>query len=100
MLILSGLTHQRCRTIGIHAINRDGTRATLEQELYDLGHIEPSSHTQRSHVVDRVLGRVEGEKRYVRMRSCDANDVEAVLGHEGRVGRVDGLPSVSSDGNG
>lgn len=97
---LSRLTHQWRSAISIHAIDRDGAGAALEQELYDLGHVEPSGHTKGSHVVDRVLWRVEGEKRDVRVRGCDADDIETVLGHERRVGRVDGLPPVGATGSG
>ena len=96
----SGLTHERGSTVGIHAVDRHGTGTTLEQELDDVWHVQPGSHTERGHVVDRVLGGVEREKGNVRVRNGDADDVEAVLRHEGRVGRVDGFPSADSDGNG
>jgi len=87
------LTHQWSSAIGVSAVNRDRASAAFEQEPDDAGHVEPGGHAEGGNVVYGVLRGVEGVERYVWVYKGDAKDVETVLGHKRRVGRVDCLPS-------
>ena len=74
---------------------QDSAGAALEQELDSIRHVKPGSYANWGHVIDRVLGCVEGEEGDVGVRGSNVDDAKAVLGHERYVGCVDSLPSAT-----